>query len=477
MEKPYCACATPPGVSGICVIRMAGEGSARICDSVFHIKRAANGAKTVEQMDGYTVAYGTVIDPQTKETIDDVMVTRFCAPHSYTGEEAIEISCHGGLTVRQEILRVLQDNGARMAQPGEFTRKAFMAGKIDLSQAEAVMDVIAADSGLALRAAQSQLQGSLKTKIRAISQDLYTAFAVFEMLIDEPDDEDAAAMLADNTAKLKKSRSDMQELLDTYRQGRILSERMSIVICGIPNSGKSSLLNRLSGYDRAIVTDVPGTTRDTLEVLTSMQGVPVRLIDTAGIRKTDDLVESIGVNRASDALLEADIVLWLASCEEDIQRQEEMIDLVMKLPEETKVGLLISKTDTASEEDCSNLKKTILDLIEKKGFDRKLDFCAEISSQTGAGITELEEYVRRTYDALGPEHAQGVLLTNQRHYEHLLAASEKLDRCIALSNMGTSPEEPSLVLRTAMEELGEITGDTVSDTLVETIFARFCVGK
>ena len=318
MDKPYCACATPPGVSGIAVIRMAGEGSAAVADKVFRIVRAAGDAKTVAEMAGYTLAYGTFIDPSDETVIDEVMLTRFCAPHSYTGEESVEISCHGGLTVRQEILRVLLENGARMAGPGEYTKRAFMAGKLDLSQAEAVMDVIAADSELALRAAESQLSGSLKEQVENISAVLYLQLSLFEMFLDEIEEEDDNETKIHYAEELENSvYKRLSELTDSYKQGRILSERMKIVICGIPNSGKSSLLNCLSGYDRAIVTDVPGTTRDTLEVITSIRGIPVKLIDTAGIRKTDDVVEAIGVDRANAAIGEADIVLWLVSTDEE----------------------------------------------------------------------------------------------------------------------------------------------------------------
>ena len=455
---------------------MAGEGSCEVADKVFTIRRAAGDARTVSGMSGYTVAYGLIKDPSTGKVVDEVMLTRFCAPHSYTGEDSVEISCHGGLTVRQEILRVLLENGARMAEPGEFTKKAFLSGKMDLSQAEAVMDVIAADSDLALRAANSHLQGSLKTKIRELCDDLYNCMAVFEMWIDEPDDEDALKALARNTDALSSAREKMRDLLSTYRQGRILSERMNIVICGIPNSGKSSLLNYLSGYDRAIVTDVPGTTRDTLEVSTSMGGVPVKLIDTAGIRETDDVVEAIGVNRATDALSEADIVLWLVSCEEE-DIEETLMERIMNLPKETKIGLLISKSDTADESSIGKKKSMIEDTIREKNYSRGLDFCGSISAQTGEGIKEIEDLVRKTYDELGSSHAQEVLLTNQRHVDHLSTALTKIDRCIELSRAGVSLEEPSLLLRTALEELGEITGDSVSDTLVDTIFSRFCVGK
>lgn len=478
MEKPYCACATPPGTSGIAVIRMAGEGSASIMDRVFRIRRAANDAKMVTEMDGYTIAYGVLMDPSTQTIVDEVMVTRFCAPHSYTGEESVEISCHGGMTVRQEILRVLQENGARMAGPGEFTKNAFLAGKLDLSQAEAVMDVISADSDLALRAAQSQLQGSLRNEIGNISESLYSALAVMEMWIDEPDDEDAKRALLANTETILNARLRVSKLIDTYRQGRILRERMRVVICGVPNSGKSSLLNCLSGYDRAIVTDTPGTTRDTLEVQTNISGVPVTLIDTAGIRDTEDRIEAMGVVRANDAMEEADLVFWLVyPDEQEIEEQEIMIEKLMQLRDSVKIGLLISKSDIVDAQEAQQTASEIESRIASKNGARKLDFVGRISASNGEGIAEMENFIRQTYEEMGSGTAQGMLLTNQRHFEKLRAASEKLDEAVALLRAGESLEAPSLVLRTALEDLGEITGDSVSDKLVDTIFSRFCVGK
>ena len=478
MDKPYCACATPPGVSGIAVIRMAGEGSASVADKVIKIRRAAGDARTVKEMAGYTVAYGMFIDPSSNETIDEVMVTRFCAPHSYTGEESVEISCHGGLTVRQEILRVLLENGARMAGPGEFTKNAFIAGKIDLSQAEAVMDVIAADSELALRAAESQLQGSLRQHVEEISTALYMVLAKFELWIDDIDEEDdreTRSLHADQCEDTVARK--LSDLLKTYKQGRILSERMKIVICGIPNSGKSSLLNSLSGYDRAIVTDVPGTTRDTLEVQTNLGGVPVKLIDTAGIRETEDVVEAIGVDRATAAITEADIVLWLVSTEEEKSTVEELIDPLMQLPSATKIALLISKSDTASEEAVKEKEKMVTSLISEKGYTRKLDLRSSLSSRTGEGIAGIEEFVRQTYEEMGAASSSGLLLTNHRHYEVLSSAAEKVEEAIRWLRAGDPLEGPALLFRAALEQLGEITGKSVSDTLVDTIFSRFCVGK
>ncbi len=478
LDKPYCACATPPGVSGIAVIRMAGEGSASVADKVFRIVRTAGDAKTVAEMPGYTLAYGTFIDPSDETVIDGVMLTRFCAPHSYTGEESVEISCHGGLTVRQEILRVLLENGARMAGPGEFTKRAFMAGKLDLSQAEAVMDVIAADSELALRAAESQLSGSLKQQVEEISASLYMQLAHFELFLDEIEDEDDGESKIRYAEELERSAcAKLKSLTDSYRQGRILSERMKIVICGIPNSGKSSLLNCLSGYDRAIVTDVPGTTRDTLEVVTSIRGIPVKLIDTAGIRKTDDVVEAIGVDRATAAIGEADIVLWLVSSDEEEKTITGLIDPILTLPRETKIALLISKSDTTDEESVKKQENKVISLISGKGYSRKPDLCASLSSATGEGLPEIEGFIRKAYDEMGSASSSELLLTNRRHFEVLSSALDKVEKSIAALRSGDPLEGPALLLRTALEEVGEITGKTVSDTLVDTIFSRFCVGK
>lgn len=340
------------------------------------------------------------------------------------------------------------------------------------------MDVISADSDLALRAAQSQLQGSLRNEIRSISESLYEALAVMEMWVDEPDDEDAQQALHDNADKISRIRTQIQALADTYRQGRMLKERMRVVICGVPNSGKSSLLNRLSGYERAIVTDTPGTTRDTLEVQTSILGVPVTLIDTAGIRETSDRIEAMGVVRANDAMEQADLVFWLVyPDEQDVVLQASMIDRLMKLRPDVRIGLLMSKSDLVDESEAQKEIDKLEALILEKGYSRKLDFVERISASNGDGISEMEAFIRSSYDEMGSNTSQGMLLTNQRHYEILVTVMEKLEEVVKLCKNGESLEAPSLVLRTAMEELGEITGDSVSDKLVDTIFSRFCVGK
>ncbi len=477
-DRPYCASATPPGTSGLAVIRMAGEGVPEVIDRVFTVLRSADPVSGIREMRGYTSAYGLIRDPRDGHTIDEVVCTYFKAPHSYTGEDLVEISCHGGLAVRREILRVLTENGARPAEPGEFTRRAFLAGKMDLSQAEAVMDVIAADSELALTAAERQLAGSLKTAVRAFSADLYRSFAALEMIVEFPEHEDTPENTAKTAADLEKSLSGLKSLERSFSQGRILREGMTVVLCGIPNSGKSSLLNRLAGYNRAIVTATPGTTRDTLEVYTSVNGVPVRLIDTAGIRETEDEIEKMGVSRAYEAAYEADLLLWLISPDgDDLENKSELYESLSGLKPGREIGILASKSDRMTESEADSFAARIEDRIREWGFSQKVRFYQIFSSETGAGIPRLGEEIRRLYEDKGSGQMSEVLLTNSRHYEKVKIAAETLSEVIRLLKNGEGAELACSILRSTMDALGEITGDSVNEELVETIFSRFCIGK
>ena len=478
LDRPYCASATPPGASGLAVIRMAGEDTPEVMDRVFTVLRTADPVSGIREMRGYTAAYGLIRDPRDGQTIDEVVCTYFKAPHSYTGEDLVEISCHGGLAVRREILRVLTENGARPAEPGEFTRRAFLAGKMDLSQAEAVMDVIAADSELALTAAERQLAGSLKTAVRALSADLYRSFAALEMIVEFPEHEDTPENTGKTVADLEQSLSALKSLERSFSQGRILREGMTVVLCGVPNSGKSSLLNRLAGYNRAIVTATPGTTRDTLEVYTSVNGVPVRLIDTAGIRETEDEIEKMGVSRAYEAAFEADLLLWLISPDgDDLEDRSELYESLSGMKPGREFGILASKSDRMTESEADSFAARIEERIGEWGFSQKVRFCQIFSSETGAGIPLLGEEIRRLYDEKGSGQMSGVLLTNSRHYEKVKSAAETLSEGIRLLRNGEGAELACSILRSTMDALGEITGDSVNEELVDTIFSRFCIGK
>lgn len=477
-DRPYCACATPPGASGLAVIRMSGKGSAEVIDRVFRIHRSADDVSSVVEMRGYTAAFGTLFDPKDNHAVDEVICTRFTAPHSYTGEDSIEISCHGGFAVRQEILRVLIENGAKAAEPGQFTRTAFLAGKIDLSQAEAVMDVISADSRLALAAAEVQLSGALKQKIRRISDALYQTFASLEMMVEFPEHDDTPENLEEILRKLTEPYQTLVDLERTFSQGRILREGMTIVLCGIPNSGKSSLLNRLAGYDRAIVAASPGTTRDTLEVFGAIEGIPVRIIDTAGLRETEDTVEQLGVSRAYAAVKEADLILWL--CAPDGLDSKDNSELRSALTEPfygKDIGILVSKADLMDKDAADAYVMQMKDCVAAWGFADAVRFFGIFSSETGEGSDRIGEEVRKLYEEKGQGQQSQVLLTNSRHYEKVSKAAETLAETIAILQRGMSADVACALLRNTMEELGEITGDCVNEELVQMIFSRFCIGK
>lgn len=477
-DRPYCACSTPPGASGLAVIRMSGTGSAEVLDRVFTIIRSADPAKSVTEMRGYTAAYGMIRDPKDGHVIDGVVCTRFTSPHSYTGEDSVEISCHGGPAVRQEILRVLLENGARGAEPGEFSQRAFLAGKMDLSQAEAVMDVIAADSELALAAAERQLAGALKQNVRKISGSLYVSFAALEMIVEFPEHEDTPENTKSIVQDLKEQLKVLTGLAATFSQGKILREGMTIVLCGVPNSGKSSLLNRLAGYERAIVTATPGTTRDTLEVFTSLEGIPVRLVDTAGLRETEDEIEKLGVNRAFAAVKEADLILWLCSPDgEDLKAGSELYEALSGSVSKNDIGILASKSDTMGAAEADAFLAKIKNQIRDWGFADRIRFYHIFSSETGSGIDDLGQEIRRLYEEKGQGQISQVLLTNSRHYEKVKAAADTLSEVVALLERGQSADFACSLLRSTMDALGEITGDSVNEELVRTIFSRFCIGK
>ncbi|MDD2534095.1 MAG: tRNA uridine-5-carboxymethylaminomethyl(34) synthesis GTPase MnmE [Eubacteriales bacterium] len=495
LSDTIAASATPPGTSGVALIRLSGPASSLVAAAIF--KPASGRFLPANTMAGYTCALGLIIDPRSQSEfalqdattwpvwtadsvvspenmLDQVVLTRFAAPHSFTGEDVYEITCHGGQAVRQAILDLLYHLGVQPAGPGEFTRRAFLNGKLDLAQAEAVMDLIAASADKRAQAAMRQLQGQLSNRLREIRQDLYDLLAQLELVLEYPEHEESEKSRAGLLARLEPALDKVLALDASFRQGRLLSEGFTVVIVGRPNAGKSSLLNTLAGYDRAIVTPVAGTTRDTVEELIDIGGVPVRLIDTAGLRETQDLVEKIGVDRARNAIVEADLVLWLISPDEDrfghpdfTHLNEELAEIRELSAQTDALQLIIGKEDLAASVDLRIWLTNELPQLPLISF----------SAQTLEGLDAMRQAILLRYQSTGSGQADEVLITSSRHK----ACLDKTSRSLALAatelQRGEMLDLAAALLRDAMENLAEITGDLVTDTLVETIFSRFCIGK
>ena len=469
-DKPFCACSTPAGVSGIAVIRLSGEGSAEVADRICHIIRGFNDPVLVSDMQGYTSAFALIKDPETGLKVDEVIINFFKAPYSFTGDDMVEISCHGGSFVKQEILRLLITNGARAALPGEFTKRAFLNGKLDLSQAEAVMNVIAADSERALRASNSQLNGKLRDELEKAEKKLYDALTLIEMIVEFPEHDDTP----ENTDKVRtllcEARAVYDELKRSYAKGKVLSERMKIALAGLPNSGKSSLLNSLTGYDRAIVTEVAGTTRDTLEADINVNGIPVTLVDTAGIRETGDVIEAMGVERAKKASFESDLVFYLVAPDTTSEQVLTQIDELSGLGLTTEnIVILFSKSDLGKNPEEGSIRSA----LSKKGVSSFL----EISSVENISMEELKDCITDRYERLGGTTSGETILMNGRHAEVLGEAVRLLDMALEAVDNDLGVDVASSVLRMCLEKSGEITGRSVSAELVNNIFSKFCIGK
>ncbi len=471
-RNAYAATATPPGISGLALIRMAGKSAFEIGEEVFE----PIGKKTprLSEMEGYTCSYGKIYDPLTKETIDNVILTKFVGPNSYTGEDTVEISCHGGLSVKQRILELLFSRGARPALPGEFSKNAFLNGKLDLAQAQAVMDLISSRARLADRQAISILDGKLSEKIHKMNSAIYKLLSHAEMNLEFPEHEDDLTDEERFGGELTLLMEETRSLIDSYRQGRILKEGFTVVFAGKPNAGKSSMLNALAGQDRVIVTDIPGTTRDTVEEWVQIEGLPVRLIDTAGLRETEDKVEKIGVERAKTALRSADLLLWLI--DDDYGDSLESIEAEYKEllsgtdQQVPAMALIISKTDLLDERE-----------LAKKIKDAGHAFpdlpVVPVSVVTEQGLDLVKDLIVKIYHDLGSASSDELLISNERQIHILSRALAELN----MTHEGILAGLPADIwvgaLRKAAESLAEITGDDVGETLVNEIFSEFCVGK
>ena len=468
-DEPICACSTPAGISGIAVIRVSGNGCGKLADKCSVIIRSSGDYSRLSEIPGYTCAFGYVKDPSTNEKVDEVIFTHFEAPHSYTGEEMVEISSHGSGAVKQEILRCLGMSGIRMAYPGEFSRRAFINGKMSLASAEAVMDVINSETERQLEAAGSLMSGKLADEIDFIEKTLYDQAAMLETFteFDTEDPEEEEAKLEEVKDNLSDYHDRLTTLCKGYGKGRILSERLRVALLGLPNSGKSTLLNTLTGFDRAIVTEVAGTTRDTIEVQLNINGIPVTLIDTAGIRETEDIIENIGIGKAYEAGRGADMVFYMIPPDMTV---EEAYTCVREIAEDCdSVTGVFSKSDAGENPDREEIEAKLSSLGIKNFIS--------ISAEEDLNIDKLEDAIIDYYNELGGGASEGLLITNSRHYSKFLKATKKLTLALDALDNNLGTEVCASALRACLDEIGEVTGKTVSATLADTIFSRFCIGK
>lgn len=447
------AISTPLGEGAIGIVRLSGTDALAIAQSVFK-------GKNLEQVASHTINYGHIVDPKTGTIVDEVMVSVMLAPKTFTRENVIEINTHGGIAVTNEILQLLIRQGARMAEPGEFTKRAFLNGRVDLTQAEAVMDIIRAKTDKAMTIAVKQLDGSLSQLINDTRQEILNTLAQVEVNIDYPEYDDVEEM---TTALLREKTQEFQKLLKnllrTAKRGKILREGLSTAIIGRPNVGKSSLLNNLLREDKAIVTDIAGTTRDVIEEYVNIKGVPLKLVDTAGIRETDDLVEQIGVERSKKALQEADLVLLVLNASEPLTDQDRSL---LYLSQDSNRIILLNKTDL---EQKIELEQLPADLIP-------------ISVLTNHNIDLIEDRINQLFfDNAGLVEQDATYLSNTRH----ISLIEKAVQSLEAVNDGLALCMPVDLLQVDLtrtwEILGEITGDAAPDELITQLFSQFCLGK
>ena len=407
-----------------------------------------------------TIHYGFIFDGN--EKLDEVLVMLMRAPHTYTAEDTAEIDCHGGIYVMQKILALVLRNGARLAEPGEFTRRAFLNGRIDLSEAEAVMDVIASGSDDALKSSLMQLGGSVRRMIEDARERIISEVAYIEAALDDPEHMDLTGYPEILRGRVEKLRGELLSFAGTFDQGKIMREGISTVILGKPNAGKSSLLNCLTGEERAIVTEIAGTTRDTLEENVRLGGMMLRIADTAGIRATDDVIEKIGVERALKLAEHADLILALFDSSLPLTDEDEEI---LRFIEDKKALVLLNKTDLAPVTTAAFLR------------ERAKKPVIEISAKMGEGIGELEKSVRELFFAGGLRLNEQTVMTNIRHKEAVTEAAESLALVLAGIDNGLPEDFYTVDFMDAYASLGRIIGEEVGDDIVDAVFTRFCMGK
>ena len=463
-ETTIAAISTAMSASGIGIVRISGPEAFEIASGVY---RSKGGKKSLKNVPSHTIHYGYIYDNE--EMVDEVLVMAMRGPRTYTGEDTIEIDCHGGVLAMKKVLETVLKNGAIIAEPGEFTKRAFLNGKMDLSQAEAVIDVITSENEYALQSSISQLKGSVKNRIKEIREKIIYHTAFIETALDDPEH-----ISVDGYGEVLKEAAEevigqLKELIDSSDDGRIMKEGIQTVILGKPNAGKSSLLNILAGHDRAIVTDIEGTTRDVLEEQIRLQGLTLNIIDTAGIRQTDDIVEKMGVDKAKEYAKEADLIIYVVDASRNLDENDEKIfDLIY----DKRTVILLNKSDL----DTVVTEEMIRERISQKGVQKQIPVIA-ISAKEEQGIKELENTVKAMFLKGDLSFNEEVYITNARQKNALVNARESMKKVIFSIDAGMPEDFYSIDLMDAYEKLGLIVGESVEDDLVNEIFSKFCMGK
>ncbi|WP_353458451.1 tRNA uridine-5-carboxymethylaminomethyl(34) synthesis GTPase MnmE [Staphylococcus coagulans] len=449
---------TPMGEGAIGIVRLSGLDAVEIADKLY------KGRKQLKDVPTHTINYGHIIDPETQEVVEEVMVSVLRAPRTFTREDIVEINCHGGILTINRVLELTMTYGARMAEPGEYTKRAFLNGRIDLSQAEAVMDFIRSKTDRASKVAMNQIEGRLSDLIKKQRQSILEVLAQVEVNIDYPEYDDVeeatSELLLERAQEIK---NEIQKLLDTGVQGKIMREGLSTVIVGKPNVGKSSMLNNLIQDNKAIVTEVAGTTRDVLEEYVNVRGVPLRLVDTAGIRETEDIVERIGVERSRKALSEADLILFVLNNNEPFTEEDRKLYEVVKTSDAI---VIINKTDLTPRLDRDEVKAMVgsMPVIETSMLEQQ-------------GIDELEIQIRDLFFGGEVQSQDMTYVSNSRHISLLKQAKKTIQDAIDAAEMGIPMDMIQIDLTRTWELLGEIIGESASEELIDQLFSQFCLGK